>query len=278
MRQRTRSGLWGAGLGNDPVYPARGRGSAWLWKNLFYCNRSRAITPLGFPSPPIARRGESEARVAEVALRWESFELAPSAKIVSSRVPSPVRLSAVHALKETDPSDGSPKLEWILLISLDAGSRRDVLRVLDWYRLRWHRILKCGCRAEHLNHQAGERIERAAAIKAVIAWRLAAMVTMGRETPELPAETLFSDIEIAALSDFATDRKLPHPGDLGRAVLVMAMLGGHLNRKNDWPSGHKKIWEGYIRLATTAQTYERLLGIDRTRYLYQWLRSDRTCS
>ena len=130
--------------------------------------------------------------------------------------------------------------------SLDVNSRRDALHVLDWYRLRWRiedwrRILKSGCRAEYLNHQAGERIERAVTIKAVIAWRLAAMVTMGRETPELPGETLFSDIEINALSDFATDRKLSQPGDLGRAVLVMAMLGGYLNRKNDGPPGHKKI-------------------------------------
>ena len=46
-----------------------------------------------------------------------------------------------------------------------------------------------------------------------------------------PVETLFTDIEIETLSDFATDRKLPQPGDLGRAVLVMAMLGGYLNRK-----------------------------------------------
>ena len=162
-----------------------------------------------------------EARVAEVALRWVSFELAPPAKISEFNGAKPVRLSAVHALEETDPSDGSPKLEWILLTSLDVNSRRDVLRMLDWHRLRWRiedwrRILKSGCKAENLNPQASERIERAVTIKAVIARRLAAMVLMGRETPELPAETLFSDIEIKALSDFASDRKLPQPGDLGR--------------------------------------------------------------
>ena len=114
-------------------------------------------------------------------------------------------------------------------------------------------------------------------IKAVIAWRLAAMVLMGRETPELPVETLFSDIEIAALSHIATDRKLPQPGDLGRAVLLMAMLGGSQNRKNDGPPGHKIIWRGYSYLATTAQTYERWLKRDRTGLMYQMLRLDKTC-
>ena len=41
--------------------------------------------------------------------------------------------------------------------------------------------------------------------------QLAAMVLMGRETPELPADVLFSDIEIMALADLATDQKLPQP-------------------------------------------------------------------
>ena len=39
---------------------------------------------------------------------------------------------------------------------------------------------------------AGERIERAVTINAVIAWRLPAMTLLGRDTPELPVETLFS--------------------------------------------------------------------------------------
>ena len=103
------------------------------------------------------------------------------------------------------------------------------------------------------------------------------MTMMGRETPELPADILFSDIEIMALEDFATDRKLPAPGNLGLAVLTIAMLGGCLNRKNDpWP-GHEKIWEGYTRLAVAAQTYERLIRMDRNSNLYQRLRSDKTC-
>ena len=82
-------------------------------------------------------KAKQEVRVAEVALRWESFELAPPAKTSEFEGAKPVRLSVVHALEETGPSDGSPKLEWILLTNLDAGSRKDALRLLDWYRLLW---------------------------------------------------------------------------------------------------------------------------------------------
>ena len=43
------------------------------------------------------------------------------------------------------------------------------------------------------------------------------------------------------------------------------------------PPGHAKLWEGYTRLATTAQTYERLLRLDWTSDFYMRLRSDKTC-
>ena len=91
----------------------------------------------------------------------------------------------------------------------------------------------------------GERIERAVTINAVIAWRLAAMTLLGCDTPELPAGTLFSDIEIAALEDFAQDRKLPPPDNVGRAVLTTAMLGGYLNfkRKRYAGPGHQVLWK-----------------------------------
>ena len=67
------------------------------------------------------------------------------------------------------------------------------------------------------------------------------MTLFGRETPELPAEVMFSDIGV--LRDFAADRKLPAPLDLGTAVLTMAMLGDYLNRKHDGPSGYKVGWQ-----------------------------------
>ena len=146
--------------------------------------------------------------------------------------------------EETEP-EGSERLEWFLLTTLAVESRQDAERVLEWYRLRWriedwHRVLKSGCKVEYLAHRTGERIERAMTINAVIAWRLAAMTLLGRDTPELPAGTLFSDIEIAALEDFAQDRKLPPPDNVGRAVLTTAMLGGDLNfqRKRYAGPGH----------------------------------------
>ena len=124
---------------------------------------------------------------------------------------------------------------------------------------------------EKTAHNTAERIKRAVTLNAVIAWRLSALTLLGRATPELPAENLFAKSEIAMLLDYAHHMgfSLPcqeTPGDmpeldavsLGEAVLLVARLGGYLNRKNDGPPGHQVVWEGYARLATGAQTIERI--------------------
>ena len=133
--------------------------------------------------------------------------------------------------------------------------------MLHWYGLRWriedwHRILKSGCKVKYLGHRTGQRIERAVTIKAVIAWRLAAMTLLGRETPEMPAEALSTHVQMRVLRHFAARRRLATPRNLGLAVRTMAILGGYLYRKNAPPPGHKKISEGWTRSTTMAEAYE----------------------
>ena len=72
-------------------------------------------------------------------------------------------------------------------------------------------------RSSARNSARGQKAKRAVAINA--AWRLATLP--GRETPELPAEVMFSDVGV--LRDFAMDRKLPEPLDLSASVLATAM-------------------------------------------------------
>jgi hypothetical protein len=64
-------------------------------------------------------------------------------------------------------------------------------------------VLKSGCRIEALQHKTAERLKRAIAINLVIAWRIMLMTLLGRECPQLPAEVLFSDLEIEVLKAFA---------------------------------------------------------------------------
>ena len=88
-------------------------------------------------------------------------------------------------------------------------------------------------KVEELQHHTAERLERAIAIKMVVAWRIQLMLRLGRETPELPPELLFSDIELRVLATFAHSRKLAPPRQLGETVQLFARLGGWLGRTRD---------------------------------------------
>ncbi len=113
----------------------------------------------------------------------------------------------VHALENNPPPNTDP-VEWFLLTTMPINSSSDAEQCLRWYTLRWriedwHRVLKSGCRIKDLANETAERLRRAIAINLVIAWRIMLMTLLGRETPELPAEVLFSDIELRTLKAYA---------------------------------------------------------------------------
>ncbi len=130
----------------------------------------------------------------------------------------------VHALEENPPAIPKP-VEWFLLTTIKITSAEDAEKCLRWYVLRWriedwHRVLKSGCRIEDLAHETAERLRRAVAINLVIAWRIMLMTLMGRETPELPAEVLFSDVELKTLRAYAKKKRLTPPLLLCDAVTI----------------------------------------------------------
>ena len=202
-------------------------------------------------------RSKQPKRMATVELRWRRAEIQPTSGFADEK---PVQMNLVHVYEPEAPA-ASTALEWLLLTSLAVTSVDEATAVVQRYLLRWriedwHRILKAGCKAEFLQFLKARRIERAVTINAVVAWRLAAMTLLGRETPELPMQVLFSDSEITVLKDFARDNRLKAPDNAGAGVLTMTRFAGYANRKNDLPSGYQNIWECYIQLANKSHAYE----------------------
>ena len=71
------------------------------------------------------------------------------------------------------------------------------------------------------------------------------MTLIGRECPDLPAEVLFSDLEIEVLQAHAKKKRIAKPTRLGDAVRLVARLGGYIGRTNDPHPGHPIMWQGY---------------------------------
>jgi len=191
-------------------------------------------------------RPKRPGRMADMAVRSMQIQLRPARYHADK---APIEIWVVHALEENPPAN-TKAVEWFVLTTVNITSPADAEQCLRWYALRWriedwHRVLKSGCRIEALAHESAERLRRAIAINLVIAWRIMLMTLLGRETPQLPAEVLFSDIELRALQAWAKKKRLKPPLLLGEAVRVVAKIGGYLGRNSDPPPGHQLLWRGY---------------------------------
>ena len=149
-------------------------------------------------------RPKRPARTAEVSVRYIPIELSQPPYCKKKEV---VPIWVVHVSEQNPPRDMKP-VEWFLLTTIDIKSMDDAHNCIRWYCLRWriedwHRVLKFGCGVEKIAHETAERLRRAIAINLVIAWRIMLMTLLGRDTPELPVEVLFSDLEIEVLEAYA---------------------------------------------------------------------------
>jgi hypothetical protein len=191
-------------------------------------------------------RPKRPGRWANLAIRYRQIQIRPPEHLADK---APIDIWVIHALEENPPAN-TKAVEWFLSTTINITFAEDAEQCLRWYCLRWriedwHRVLKSGCRIEHLAHETAERLRRAIAINLVIAWRIMLMTLLGRETPELPAEVLFSDIELKTLRAYAKKKQLKPPRLLGEAVRLVAKIGGYLGRNNDPPPGHQLLWQGY---------------------------------
>jgi len=199
-----------------------------------------------------------QARTAQLALSYRRVTLARDPKARQDEQEK-LTVTVVHAVENSPPSGERP-IEWFVLTTLMVDSAEQAAEILHWYSLRWriedwHRVLKSGCSIDELGHHSAERLERAIAIRMVIAWRVMLMTLLGREVPELPPEILFSDVELRVIGDYAQSRGRSRPTQLAHAVRVVAIFGGYLNRNHDPPPGHQLMWHGYATLATMCMAY-----------------------
>jgi hypothetical protein len=149
-------------------------------------------------------RPNRPSRQAHMEVRYQRIQLRPP-KYYADK--DPIDIWVIHAVESSPPAE-TEAVEWFLLTTVNITSSEDAVQCLRWYCLRWriedwHRVLKSGCAVERIAHDTAERIRRAIAINLVIAWRIMLMTLLGRQTPELPPEVLFSDIELQVLRAYS---------------------------------------------------------------------------
>ncbi len=143
-------------------------------------------------------------RTANVVLRYQQVEIRPPKHLGDRK---PISLWHIEVIEEEPPADVEP-LRWNLFTTIPINSPQKASESLSWYCFRWriedwHRVLKSGCCIQDLAHHTADRLRRAIAINLVISWRIMLMTLLGREQPELPAEILFTDLELEVLAAVA---------------------------------------------------------------------------
>src|SRR3954464_60952 len=96
------------------------------------------------------RDRNGELSEAALELKWKRIQVLPP--IGKNKQYPELTLTVIYAQERTAPT-GRERIDWKLITNLPVRSRKDALRMLNWYALRWkietfHKILKSGCKAE----------------------------------------------------------------------------------------------------------------------------------
>lgn len=200
----------------------------------------------------VPRRGGRPARKALLEVRWADITICASEVRLKRHWPG-LKLQAVW-VKEIDPPAGEEPLEWMLLTDLPIGGWEQAVEIVQWYCLRWrieewHRVLKTGCRVEKREFESALHLQRALAFDMIVAWRTLMLIKLNRETPNLPATTVFTEEELAILRCYKKKEESAEKPDIRQATHWLAALGGALLRKKDGEPGAEVIGQGFANLA-----------------------------
>jgi hypothetical protein len=200
------------------------------------------------------------ARSATLSVRVTKLWLQPPAHLASLSLPQ-IEVNVILAQEENPPS-GEKAISWLLLTTLEVADFERACECLKWYSYRWlieryHYALKSGCQIEKLQLETGDRIERALATYAIVAWRLLWLTYQARQNPEQTVEGILQPHEWQGLycRIHKTNKPPTQVPTLGECVRWIAQLGGFLGRKGDGDPGVKTLWRGLQRLHDIADTW-----------------------
>jgi hypothetical protein len=168
-------------------------------------------------------------------------------------------------MKEIDTPEGADSVNWYLLTTLPIKSNEAVQKIIKSYLARWDietlfRTFKTGCKVEERSLRTSDRLYPMFALFLITAWRINHLSRIGRANPELPCTVIFSETEWKAA--YAAINKTAQPPSkipsMQEMIIMVARLGGYLNRKNDPAPGAKVIWRGLEYLRAFMDAWEIL--------------------
>lgn len=221
---------------------------------------------IGTMQVEVTARAGRPARTATVQVRVTSVQLQPPRQSKAQRAGAgalaPVAATLVWA-RELEAPAGAAPLDWLLVTSVPVGDWAAAQQVIQWYRCRWRieeffRVLKSETAVEDLQLCTRQRLEAALGLHLILTWRICALRDQARAQPDHSCEPYFTPPEWHALCLLVNDVIPPQPPSLGEAVVLLARLGGYLDRTSDGPPGHRTIARGLRTLQAALRLAEKI--------------------
>lgn len=166
-----------------------------------------------------------------------------------------IPVTVISAIEDKKPNNRE-RIRWTLHTNLDVHSKTEILKILNWYKLRWKieeyfKILKSGFQLETSKLRTADRLAKIISICCLLAWRIFWTTIMLRCSSQRSTPALaFMRLELKVLRAFFKKEK---PKYLSDYIVLLAKLGGYMARKSDPPPGTQVIWKGYNRLNELCQ-------------------------
>ncbi len=221
-----------------------------------------ASQPMGEMEIVLPKTKKRKGRNAIVTIRYTEVKIMAPQNLVGKTGQESISVNAISVIEE-NPPEGEKAIEWRLLTTLPINSYDNVLTYIRWYTYRWlieryHYVLKSGCGVEKLQLETAERVKKALATYAIVAWRLLWLLYESRNNPDISSESVFSEDEWQSLYCYVHKKSdAPNVAPSIKTVIIwIAKLGGFLGRKKDGEPGIKCLWRGLRRLFDIAQTWK----------------------
>lgn len=169
----------------------------------------------------------------------------------------------VVLVREENPPEGEPAIEWLLVTSLPVTTLEEVEKVVSFYCCRWlvevyFKVIKSGCEVEKVQLETTDRLMACVAVYLIVAWRVLYLVRLGRECPEMRCDAVLMPDEWQAVWRVVKNEEPPKQvPTLGEMIVMIAQLGGYIPSPND-PPGAKTMWIGLQRTRDFALLWSML--------------------
>jgi hypothetical protein len=216
-----------------------------------------------------ARPGKRQARKAKLSVRFGKVRIRRPQACSDPKAPAEIELSAIE-VSEINPPPGEEGINWRLLTTHDVNTVEDALRLIGWYRQRWHieqlfrTVKRQGLDIENSSIVEGDALEKLAVIALIAACQTMQLV-LARASPDdtQPASFVFDDRELqvldalqARLQGRTEKQKNPHQhGTLAWAGWSIARLGGWTGYESDKSTGPITMRDGLERFRAIVQGY-----------------------